>query len=213
MFSYIYLLFLLKNLVFVLAQNDIDIAAVHLLWQGNCTSDQKIMIKGGWDDAMTIVDNIKGSIDFNNGAAELEFLGPKQYINSYTNNIVTILNQAATWKLGWWSAWYVYANCQDWKNSCRRNTLAYTNNVDYKTGLIEQPNDPSSTVKITFCPDYFGKARLSKVIANGKARSVGNSDKWNLYKYANKGKRIARNFQPFVIIHAHMAKVTSNSSA
>jgi len=55
--------------------------------------------------------------------------------------------------------------------------VAYTHNVDYSTGLIEKKNDPSSTVKITFCTKYYSLPRLDTAIANGKARSIKNDDK------------------------------------
>jgi len=66
--------------------------------------------------------------------------------------------------------------------------VAYTHNVDYSTGLIEKKNDPSSTVKITFSTKYYSLQRLDTAIANGKARSIKNDDKWDLDRYVNKGK-------------------------
>jgi hypothetical protein len=112
------------------------------------------MIKAGLDDAMTIVDMVKDSINYY-GAAELEYLGPTRYIDKYKSNIQAIFDNTATMKRNWWSAWYVYASCEDWKKSCTKNKLAYTHNVDYDTGLIEKPNDLKFTVKITFCNGYF----------------------------------------------------------
>jgi len=115
MFShYLYLFLIINTCLFVFGQDDVDLNSVHIGWTGTtkCTRDQKNKIMAGWDDAMTLANMVKGSIDYT-AASEQEFLGPSQFIDAYKGNIQAIFDNTATMKRNIFSTWFIYVSCED----------------------------------------------------------------------------------------------------
>jgi GH18 family chitinase len=172
--------------------DDININSLQFEYRGSpeCTTLQKKKIRQGWIDALTIANSAKKLADFT-APAELELSWSPQYNAGYQSYIQEILNNAATFTLDSFfepASWVVYVTCEDWKQRCGEpGVKAYTNNVDWLTGTTELKNDPSSTMKLTLCREYFLYENLATVVDIGKQRDNSEVNKWDLNWYRNKG--------------------------
>jgi hypothetical protein len=178
--------------VFVAAQDSdgkIDTARARFYGWYGCGPQHYGDINKGWDDAISIATMVKDSIDFS-GAAELEYLGPAPYLLPYQDQMKAVFASASTFTRTNFAPfpWIVYVGCTDWKNRCReRGVKVYANNVDYRTGMILQKDDPSSSLRLTFCPQYFASAKLQDKISQGQARRDDDALKWHMGAYSNQG--------------------------